>query len=86
MVDDKIWEWIKNYYGFKDDYIQTRLFMEQEGQRRIVLVSEKVRDLFNSHFRKNLNIVNSGSKAFSKNKNDFSNNECPYRICQDSVV
>lgn len=30
-LDAKIWGWMKQYYGFQDDYIWSRLFVEQEG-------------------------------------------------------
>lgn len=51
IVEEKIWTWLKEYYGFKDDYMRSRLFMEQIGQKRIVLVSDNIRDLMNASFR-----------------------------------
>lgn len=58
-----------------------------DGDKKILIVSKSIAKLFDFDQKNQMQMVNMGAKAFSKQKANFGaeHEKCDYRICQDGI-
>jgi len=80
------WEWIRDFYGFNEEVVKPLLIWQKEGDKRVLLVTEGVTKLLKHDTKGVVNKINMGTKLLERNKEQFMDNICPYRVCQDGVL
>jgi hypothetical protein len=83
--DAKYWSWIKEYYGVNEEILKPLLVWQNEGDKRILLVTPGIKKVLDCDTKGNVNKINMGAKILEKNKDSLMENACPYRICQDGI-
>jgi len=80
------WQWMKDYYGIDEEIIKPLMIWQNEGDRKILLVTPGIKRLLNYDRKGGITKVNMGTKFLARNKDAFMDNLCPYRICQDALL
>ena len=85
-LDDEEFQNLQKFFGL-DEKMKNLLYVREHvnARKKVLLVSEGVRNFLNADKHKKIKLVNMGCQVFEKGKESFAGHECLYRLCQDGI-
>ena len=80
----ELWKSIKEMYGLEES-LASNLYINQEGNNRVFMVNDGIRDLLQLDKKSALKQINLGIRAFQRCKNKYRGNEVVFRITQEGI-
>lgn len=78
------WNCIRDMYGLPDD-LKTHLYISLDGNNRVFLVNQGVKEFLEADTKKTIKQVNIGIRAFQRCKNKQNGDRIVFRITQEGV-
>ena len=79
---------VREYYGLGEGFEEDLLFVNEKGEKKVYMTTEKVKELFLSDEKQQMRKINLGVKVFEKNKDKFMKMEgldSFYRLMQSGI-